>query len=462
MNLAERTLGGVFPDRDDRMSILVRTLREDHWPPELLRLWKLLREYFVLTAGVPSRADFRSMVDRTVSQEATRQALLLAFVRCWKSGSGVSDSEWRYAMEAMCEDRAADLLVDTLVEAMQMVTEGREVAGVRQRGYEPARGILVESIGKIESLRFDGVRSVEGDVRLETEDIWDEYSRAQQNGDSWGVLTGFSDLDRITNGIQRGEFWLVAGYSGHGKTQALINIAHRAVVDGRRVVFFTLETLREQVRRRLVVRHSQEFGQGVRYNAVRSGDLSEAEERVFREALDDFSSGDYGSCEVVWAARNTTTEELQLKTESLDRVAETDLVIVDYVGLMGVERRFSNRGRQERLVEILQALKGFATGHRKGAGVPVISAYQTSRQAVERARYQGGYTLDGLAETAEAERSADLVLSLLMLADDDRDISAQILKYRDGRKGEFTLHSDFSRSLVSDRPSRSGGGGGLL
>ena len=458
MNLAERTLGGVLPDRSDRMSVLVRALREDHWPPELLRLWKLMREYFVMTAGVPSKKDFVSLVERTVSQEATRQALMMAFMKCWKAGAGAQDHEWRYAMEAMCEDRAADLLVDALAEAMQMVTEGRD----GQRGYEPARGSLVESIGRIESLRYDGVRVVEGDVRRETEQVWEEYSKAQQNGDSWGVMTGFSALDQITNGIQPGEFWLVAGYSGHGKTQALVNMAYRAVLDGRRVAFFTLETLREQVRRRLLVRHAQEFGHGVSYDAVRSGELSPTEEKVFRQALEDFSSGDYGSCEVVWAARNTTTEELRLKTEALDRVADTDLVIVDYVGLMGAGRRFARRGRQERLVEILQELKGFATGHRKGGGVGVISAYQTSRQAVDKARFQGGYTLDGLAETAEAERSADLVMSLLRLADDDRDISAQVLKYRDGRKGEFTLYADFSRSLVSDQPSISGVGGGLL
>ena len=450
--LAYRTLGGVFPDRADRMSILVRSLREDHWPEDLLRLWRLLREYFVLTAGVPTKTDFLSLVERAVSADATRQALMLAFAKCWKEGVGSQDHEWRYALEAMCEDRAADLLVESLVEAMQVLTEGREDwSGVRQKGYDPARSVLVESIGKIESLRFDGAAAAEGDVRKEGDQIWEEYWAAQQNGASWGVLTGFSELDKITNGIQPGEFWLVAGYSGHGKTQALINIAHRAVLDGRRVAFFTLETLREQVRRRLIVRHSQEFGQGVRYNAVRSGDLSEDEEKIFRATVADFTEGDYGSCEVVWAARNTTTEELRMKTEALDRVANTDLVIIDYVGLMGVGRRFSRRGRQERLVEILQELKGFATGHRRGGGVPVISAYQTSRQAVDKARFQGGYSLDGLAETAEAERSADLVLSLLRLADDDRDISAQVLKYRDGRRGEFTLQADFSRSLVSDQ-----------
>ena len=462
MSLAERCLGGVFPDRADRMSVLVRVLREDHWPGELVRLWSLLREYFVLTGGVPSRDDFRSLVERSVAAEPVQQNLLFGFMKCWSEGADAADHEWRYALEAMCEDRASELLVEALADAMRVLTEGREVSGVRQKGYAPARATLVESIGRIESLRYEQARFPEGDVRDETAQVWSEYEEARLGEVQWGVLTGFSELDRVTHGIQPGEFWLMAGYSGHGKTQALINVAHRAVLDGRRVAFFTLETLREQVRRRLLVRHSQMFGSGVRYDAVRGGSLSDAEEQVFREALEDFSSGDYGSCEVLWAARNSTTEELRLRTEALDRVAEVDLVIVDYVGLMGVGRQFARRGRQERLVEVLQELKGFATGHRRGAGVGVISAYQTSRQAVDKARFQGGYSLDGLAETAEAERSADLVLSLLRLADDDRDISAQILKYRDGARADFVLHADFARSLVSDQVSFDDGGGGLL
>jgi hypothetical protein len=67
-----------------------------------------------------------------------------------------------------------------------------------------------------------------------------------------------------------------------------------------------------------------------------------------------------------------------------------------------------------------------------------------------------------LAETAEAERSSDLVMSLLMMEDGAREIQAQILKYRDGRKIEWVLEADFDRALLQDRGDVDSDFGGSL
>jgi hypothetical protein len=67
-----------------------------------------------------------------------------------------------------------------------------------------------------------------------------------------------------------------------------------------------------------------------------------------------------------------------------------------------------------------------------------------------------------LAETAEAERSSDLVMSLLMMEDEAREIQAQILKYRDGRKIEWVLEADFDRALLQDRGDVDSDFGGSL
>lgn len=445
------------------MAILVKTLRSESWPSELVGLWEALRSYFTMTGGVPTKQDFKSLVDRAGWEEARRQRMFHSFVVCWKAGVNQRDHEWQYATEAMLEDRASFLLIEALTETMKVVTEGtHDDKGVRHHGYDAARNVLGDKIARIESIRYDNAAAPEGDVRAETDAVWQEYEDARDSDQHWGVMTGFSELDSFTNGVQPGEFWLVAAYAGHGKTQTLINMAHRAVLDGRCVAFFTLETLREQVRRRILVRHANQpdFAPGVLYESVRGGRMSEEEEKVFQAALEDWKENpSYGRCEIFWAARGSTTEDLRMRTEALDRVREVDLVIVDYVALMGIGRSGDWRRRQEGLVQIIQELKGFATGHRRGGGVPVVSAYQTARAKVERAREVGYYTLDCLAETAEAERSADLVMSILRLQDDDRDLHAQVLKYRDGRTGDFILEADFARSLVGDRivSQRSGG-----
>ncbi len=454
MSYAEQTMGGVFPDRPDRMEVLVRTLREDHWPPELQATFELLRRYYVLTQGVPSPADWKNMLDRAGMEPATAEG----FLRIYKGlhqQSSLADHEWRYALEVMREDRAKQLMLETLTDSVRVLTEGiTDRRGERTYGYDDARNLLATRLGEIETLQMDAETTPEGDVLTESKQAFTDYQSRKERGVHEGVMTGLDSLDSLTYGAQKGEFWLIAAYAGHGKSQTLTNMAWRAVIDGHNVVYFTLETLRDQVARRFHVRHSSHprfnAPEGLRYDDVKGGALTAGDEKLFKQVLYDLHLNDqYGRFEVIWTPRGTNPEQLKMKLDILETQRPIDLVVVDYAGLMGPGRRVERR--QEGLVEILQGLKGLATGHARGRGVPVMSAYQTSRQRVEEARSSGRYTLDSLAETAEAERSSDLVMTLLRQHDEDTDLFTQVLKYRDGAVSDFYLEADFARSLVRDR-----------
>lgn len=466
MTYAEQTLGGVFPGRMDRMELLVRTLREDHWPPELQKTFELLRRYYVMTQGVPTPADWKSMLDRSGMEPATAEGFLRIYKQLFEQPD-LADHEWRYALDVMREDRAKQLMLEALTDSVRVLTEGiTDRRGERTYGYDDARNLLAGRLGEIEQLQMDAETTPEGDVLTESRAAYDDYMLRKESGVHEGIMTGLDTLDSLTYGAQRGELWLVAGYAGHGKSQVLTNMAWRAVVDGHNVVYFTLETLRDQVARRFHTRHSHHssFGsaEGLRYDDIKGGTLTESDERLFKQVLYDlYSNEQYGRFEVIWTARGSSPESLKMKLDILQTQRPIDLVVVDYAGLMGPGRRVERR--QEGLVEILQGLKGLATGHARGHGVPVISAYQTSRQRLIDARSTGGYTLDALAETAEAERSADMVMTLLRQHDEDTDVHGQVLKYRDGAIAEFYLATDFARSLVRDRETgRTEEFGGLL
>jgi replicative DNA helicase len=451
---AEQTLGGVFPQRKDRLEILVRVLREDHWPPELQKTFELLRRYYVLTQGVPKPEDWKNMLDRAGMEPATAEGFLRVYKKLYDLEE-LADHEWRYALEVMREDRAKQLMLEALTDSVRVLTEGvTDRRGNRTYGYDEARNLLTTKLGEIESLQMDAESTPEGDVLSESREAFAKFIERRDARVHEGVYTGLDTLDTLTYGAQRGEFWLVAAYSGHGKSQTLTNIAWRAVVDGYNVVYFTLETLRDQVALRFQTRHShhERFGspEGLRYNDLKSGSLTESDLVLWKSVLHDLGTNDqYGRFELIWTPRGTSADTLKMKLDILATQRRIDLVIVDYAGLMGPGKRVETR--QQGLVEILQGLKGLATGHNRGHGVPLISAYQTSRQRLEDARSSGGYTLDALAETAEAERSSDLVMTLLRQHDDDTDVFAQVLKYRDGPKADFYLETDFARSLVRDR-----------
>ena len=454
MSYAEDTLGGVFPARVDRMEVLVRTLREDHWPPELTKTFELLRRYYVLTQGVPSPSDWASMLRRAGMEPAVREGFLRVYKKCWDLPE-LADHEWRYALDVMREDRSKQLLLEGLTDAVRVLTEGvTNKKGERAYGYDDSRMGLAAEMSRIESLQMDAETTPEGDVLSEAKKAWADYKRRQTEGIHEGVMTGFDGIDGITYGAQRGEFWLIAGYTGHGKTQMLTNMAWRAVVDGHNVVYFTMETLRDQVARRFHVRHSHhprfQLDEGLLYDDLKAGALNAVDEKTYQRVLHDLQTNEaYGKFEVIWAPRGTTTGNLTMKLDILQLQRSIDLVVVDYVGLMGPDLRVQSR--QEGLVDILQGMKGMATGHNRGQGVPVVSAYQTGRIPLDRARESGGYTLSDLAETAEAERSADLVAFLLRQHDEDTDVRCQVLKYRDGSTWDGYFETDFARSILRDK-----------
>ncbi len=463
---AEKTLGGVFPANVERMNLLIRTLRKEHFPTELQVMYEMLKAYYVLTQGIPTPEDWKNLLDRDGMEPATAEGFMRLYKKCYEVPE-LQDHEWRYAFDVMREDRSKALMLDALTDSVRVLTEGvSDKSGERTYGYNDAKLILQQKLGEIETLQMDAESTPEGDVLEESRAAYDDYVARKESGYHEGVMTGLDGLDALTYGSQRGEFWLIAAYAGHGKSQTLTNLAWRAVVDGHNVVYFTLETLRDQVARRFHTRHSShpKFGnpEGLRYDDIKFGSLSPTDEERFKRTLHDLATNDqYGRMEVIWTPRGTSTQQLKMKLDILESQYPIDLVIVDYAGLMGAGRRVERR--QEGLVEILQGLKGLATGHSRGKGVPVISAYQTSRQKLEEARATGGYTLDGLAETAEAERSADLVMTLLLQHDEDTDVHAQVLKYRDGARDSFYLETDFARSLVRDREQQTSGGfGGLL
>lgn len=454
MSYAEQTLGGVFPQRKDRMEVLIRVLREEHWPPELQKTFEMLRGYYVLTQGVPTPADWSNLLNRGGMEPATKEGYLRIYKKLFELPE-LADHEWKYALEVMREDRSKQLMLEALTESVRVLTEGiTDRRGDREYGYDDARLALTKRLGEIETLQMDAESTPEGDVLKESKAAFDQYMERKEQGVHEGVMTGLDGLDSLTYGAQRGEFWLIAAYAGHGKSQTLTNMAWRAVVDGHNVVYFTLETLRDQVARRFHTRHSHHprfnSPEGLRYNDIKGGSLTAADEELFKAVLYDLSRNEqYGKFEVIWTPRGSSADKLKMKLDILESQRPIDLVVIDYAGLMGPGKRVERR--QEGLVEILQALKGLATGHNRGHGVPVISAYQTSRQRLEEAQSSGGYTLDALAETAEAERSADLVMTLLRQHEEDTDVRAQVLKYRDGAVTDFYLSTDFARSLVRDR-----------
>jgi replicative DNA helicase len=239
---------------------------------------------------------------------------------------------------------------------------------------------------------------------------------------------------------------------------------HCAVVQGKNVVYFTSETQREDIRLRLLARHSMhpQFGldtgehPGLNTRDLRAGSLSDYGYGKFRDVLDDWGSKakKYGRAYVVQLPRGSSLQVVETRLKAVSRQFVPDLVVVDYLALLRPD--YQRKDRREDLVSILIDANEVARTALDGKGVPLVSPWQVSREGWKKARESREYDLAALAESQEAGNSADLVVTLLDLESGDdtkgRRVPLQldILKNRAGERGRsMRLRADYATNCFA-------------
>ena len=370
-----------------------------------------------------------------------------------------ADDEFSWSVQQLRELAADRMTGEKITRAMQILTQGVTEGKRELKGHDDARSYLLAGLADIERELADG-SAPEGDMRTEGREIKDDYVRRElQHAAGAGISTGIPQLDlMLGGGLQRGELTIMAGYTSSGKTATCSQLAWHAVTQqGKNVVIFTSETLRAQVRYKILARHSRlpQFGlkDGINTRDLRAGTLPD--KNAFARVLHDFVSGPgYGRCYIAQVPRGATVGVLESRLVRLAREWTADLVIVDYLALLHSEIR--HRELRESLVEIIKAAGEMAATYQDGLGVPVISPWQVRRDARDTASKRGYYALSDLAETAEAANTADVVLSLLEPDSDtsrgrDVPLKLQVLKNRDGERGgdPLELRADYATAYFA-------------
>lgn len=251
-----------------------------------------------------------------------------------------------------------------------------------------------------------------------------------------GVPTGFTELDRITNGWQKSDLIIVAARPGMGKTAFTLALARNAALEYTRpVAFFSLEMSALQLTHRLMSMVAEIPG-----DKLRNAKLEEYEWQQLNTAVERFS-------EVPIFIDDTPAInifELRAKCRRLKSQHDIQLVIIDYLQLMtaGPEQKRGGTREQE-ISSISRALKSMA----KELDVPVIALSQLSR-AVETRSGNKRPQLSDLRDSGAIEQDADIVTFIYrpeyyeMEADPSisRDLAEIIIaKHRNGSLGTVNL-----------------------
>jgi len=264
----------------------------------------------------------------------------------------------------------------------------------------------------------------------------------KQSREVTGLATEFTELDRMTSGLQRGELIIIAARPSMGKTALAINIAENAAIKSKAIVaVFSLEMSKESLLRRMLA--SQAW---VDQRKLQTGFLGREDQEKLQNALEQLIE----SRMFIDDTAGISLAEMRAKARRLKQTAGgLDLVVVDYLQLMSATlpsaggKRYENRTQE--VSAISRGLKALA----KELHVPVVALSQLSR-ASERRGEDKRPMLSDLRESGSIEQDADVVAFIHReayynrdeeMSESDRAKSEIILaKQRNGPTGTVQLN----------------------
>lgn len=244
-----------------------------------------------------------------------------------------------------------------------------------------------------------------------------------------GVATGFSELDKLTAGLQAGDLVVVAGRPSMGKTTLALNIAENAAI-GHQVAtgIFSMEMPKEQVTFRIIGSMGR-----VSLSHLRTGRLSDEDWRRVNSAVSLMS----GAPIFIDDAPGLTPTDVRARSRRLKREHDLGLIVVDYLQLM--ETGSSSENRATEISEICRSLKSLA----RELEVPVIALSQLNRSVEQRNDKRP--VMSDLRESGAIEQDADVIIFIyreeVYVPETPKKGIADIIvgKQRNGPIGEFPL-----------------------
>ena len=243
-----------------------------------------------------------------------------------------------------------------------------------------------------------------------------------------GLATDFTELDRMTSGLQKGELIIIAARPSMGKTAFAINIAQNAAVNhGATVAVFSLEMSKESLLRRMLA--SQAW---VDQRKLQTGFLGREDHDKLQTALGQLVE----SKVFIDDSAGISLAEMRAKARRLKQNhGGLDLIVVDYLQLMTATlitaggKNYENRTQEVSAVS--RGLKALA----KELEVPVVALSQLSR-ASERRGDDKRPMLSDLRESGSIEQDADVVAFIHREAYYNRD---EEMSEADKAKSEIIL-----------------------
>jgi len=302
------------------------------------------------------------------------------------------------------------------------------------------KGAMLKSVKLLENLSFDEISQVINDaLKLGSDsncghdyikDFEQRFIFKARNP----VRTGWDEIDKITHqGLGTGELGVVIAPTGAGKSMALVHIGAQALMDGRNVLYYTLELSDTVV--------------GSRFDScitkVPLNDLATFKEEIYEKIQD--LEGNLVVKEYPTKSSSVATLKSHME-KVITRGFKPDVILVDYADLL---RPISTlREKRHELETIYEQLRGLAQEYK----CCVWTASQTNRSGLNAEVI----TMESISEAFNKCFVADFILSISRTAEDKLSNQGRIFiaKNRNGIDGIiYPIHMNTANITIKVLPS---------
>lgn len=293
---------------------------------------------------------------------------------------------------------------------------------------------VVGNLTDILSSTTENKISIMSEEKLLCTTIEEIEKRYQTGGEIPGMKTGFIDFDKATNGLKKGELFVIGGRPSMGKTLIALNIADGLGENNYRCLIIELEMTPESLGMRRLA-----YNSNIQAQKLQTGKLSSEE---FEKLALTFNSLSQRNNIFTDCSDYQSILTIKAKAKAVKQSHGLDALIIDHLTLMDIP---SKGNRSAEIGEVTRQLKLLA----KELDINIILLCQLSRAVEQRADKRP--MMSDLRESGNIEQDADLIMfayrdEYYNPETEDKNIMEWIIaKQRNGRVG--TLKFFYSDNL---------------
>ncbi len=380
----QAVLGAVIIQNSVLSQILDVLTPDDFFSPANKYIFEAMQEMAAKEPPVP--IDELTLLSQLESKQQLEQTGGVDYLNELSQKTPVAENAESYAQIV----REKGQLRDIILTAHEVARRGQE------ENSDNISDFIAEATDRLQSIdartRLKSYSHLK-EVLATNFELLEKISESPEN--VTGVPTGFTELDDLTRGLQKGDLIILAARPSMGKTALAINMAIYAAVHAQiPALIFSLEMPKEHIAMRLICSEAK-----VNNRKLMIGDLDQADWDKLMEGTTRMMEAPLLIDDRSAVSPNYIRQVIRQAKKEFPALG---MVVVDYVQLMQSNMR--NPSREQEISEISRSLKAIA----KEFSLPMVVLSQLNR-GLER-RTEKRPMMSDLRESGALEQDADLIL----------------------------------------------------